>query len=45
MKIKGVGHVGVVVRDVEASRKLWEGCFELVTLPVCTALCARVILE
>jgi methylmalonyl-CoA/ethylmalonyl-CoA epimerase len=27
MKIKRIEHVGVVVRDVEASRKLWEGCF------------------
>ena len=27
MKIKRIEHVGVVVRNVEASRKLWEGCF------------------
>jgi methylmalonyl-CoA/ethylmalonyl-CoA epimerase len=27
MKVKRIEHVGVVVRDVEASRKLWEGCF------------------
>jgi len=27
MKIKRIEHVGVVVRDIEASRKLWEGCF------------------
>ena len=27
MKIKRIEHVGVVVRDTEASRKLWEGCF------------------
>ena len=27
MKIKRIEHVGVVVRDLEASRKLWEGCF------------------
>ncbi len=27
MKIKRIEHVGVVVKDVEASRKLWEGCF------------------
>ena len=27
MKIKRIEHVGVVVRDVEASRKLWEECF------------------
>lgn len=27
MKIKRIEHVGIVVRDVEASRKLWEGCF------------------
>jgi methylmalonyl-CoA/ethylmalonyl-CoA epimerase len=27
MKIKRIEHVGVVVRDVEASRKLWEDCF------------------
>jgi methylmalonyl-CoA/ethylmalonyl-CoA epimerase len=27
MKIKRIEHVGVVVRDVEASRRLWEGCF------------------
>ena len=27
MKIKRNEHVGVEVRDVEASRKLWEGCF------------------
>ena len=27
MKIKRIEHVGIVVRDVEASRKIWEGCF------------------
>ena len=27
MKIKRIEHVGVVVRNVEASRKLWEDCF------------------
>ena len=27
MKIKRIEHVGVVVRDVEKSRKLWEDCF------------------
>lgn len=27
MKIKRIEHVGVVVRDVDASRKLWEDCF------------------
>ena len=27
MKIKRIEHVGVIVRDVEASRKLWEDCF------------------
>jgi methylmalonyl-CoA/ethylmalonyl-CoA epimerase len=27
MKIKRIEHVGVVVKDVEASRKLWEDCF------------------
>ena len=27
MKIKRIEHVGVVVKDTEASRKLWEGCF------------------
>lgn len=27
MKIKRIEHVGVIVRDVEASRRLWEGCF------------------
>jgi len=27
VKIKRIEHVGIVVRDVEASRKLWEGCF------------------
>jgi len=26
MKIKRINHVGVVVRDVEASRRLWEDC-------------------
>lgn len=26
MKIKRIEHVGVVVRDLEASRKLWEDC-------------------
>jgi methylmalonyl-CoA/ethylmalonyl-CoA epimerase len=27
MKVKRIEHVGVVVRNVEASRKLWEDCF------------------
>lgn len=27
MKIKRIEHVGIVVRDVEASRALWEDCF------------------
>lgn len=27
MKVKRIEHVGVVVRNVEASRKLWEECF------------------
>jgi methylmalonyl-CoA epimerase len=27
MKIKRIEHVGVVVRNVDASRKLWEECF------------------
>jgi methylmalonyl-CoA/ethylmalonyl-CoA epimerase len=27
MKVKRIEHVGIVVRDIEASRKLWEGCF------------------
>jgi methylmalonyl-CoA/ethylmalonyl-CoA epimerase len=27
MKIKRIEHVGIVVGDTEASRKLWEGCF------------------
>jgi methylmalonyl-CoA/ethylmalonyl-CoA epimerase len=27
VKIKRIEHVGVVVKDVEASRALWEGCF------------------
>ena len=27
MKIKRIEHVGVIVRDLEASRRLWEGCF------------------
>jgi methylmalonyl-CoA/ethylmalonyl-CoA epimerase len=27
MKIKRIEHVGVVVRDIDASRKLWEDCF------------------
>ena len=27
MKIKRIEHVGVVVRDGEASRRLWEDCF------------------
>ncbi len=27
MKIKRIEHVGVIVRDTEASRRLWEGCF------------------
>ena len=26
MKVKRINHVGVVVRDVEASRRLWEDC-------------------
>lgn len=26
MKIKRIEHVGVVVRDLEASRRLWEDC-------------------
>ena len=34
MKIIRIEHVGVVVKDVEASRKLWEGCLiELAELP------------
>ena len=27
MKIKRIKHVGVIVRDTEASRRLWEECF------------------
>ncbi len=27
MKIKRIEHVGVVVRNVDASRRLWEDCF------------------
>lgn len=27
MKIKRIEHVGVVVKDTEASRRLWEDCF------------------
>lgn len=27
MKIKRIEHVGFIVRDLEASRRLWEGCF------------------
>jgi len=27
MKVKRIEHVGIVVRDVEASRTLWEDCF------------------
>ena len=27
VKIKRIEHVGVVVKDVEASRRLWEDCF------------------
>ena len=27
MKIKRIEHVGVLVKDVDASRKLWEDCF------------------
>jgi methylmalonyl-CoA/ethylmalonyl-CoA epimerase len=27
VKIKRIEHVGVLVKDVDASRKLWEGCF------------------
>lgn len=27
MKIKRIEHVGVVVKDVDKSRALWEGCF------------------
>lgn len=27
MKIKRIEHVGVVVKDTAASRRLWEGCF------------------
>jgi methylmalonyl-CoA/ethylmalonyl-CoA epimerase len=27
MKIKRIEHVGVVVRDIDASRRLWEDCF------------------
>jgi methylmalonyl-CoA epimerase len=27
MKVNRIEHAGIVVRDVEASRKLWEDCF------------------
>ena len=27
MKIKRIEHIGVVVRDVEAGKRLWEDCF------------------
>jgi len=27
MKIKRIEHVGIIVRDIETSRKLWEDCF------------------
>jgi methylmalonyl-CoA/ethylmalonyl-CoA epimerase len=27
MKIKRIEHVGVIVRNLEASRRLWEDCF------------------
>ena len=27
MKIKRIEHVGVIVKDVESSRRLWEDCF------------------
>jgi methylmalonyl-CoA/ethylmalonyl-CoA epimerase len=27
MKVKRIEHVGVIVKDTEASRKLWEDCF------------------
>ena len=27
MKIKRIEHVGVLVKDVDKSRALWEGCF------------------
>ena len=27
MKIKRIEHVGVIVRDLEKSRRLWEDCF------------------
>ena len=27
MKVKRIEHVGVIVKDTEVSRKLWEGCF------------------
>ena len=27
MKVKRIEHVGIVVRDTAASRKLWEDCF------------------
>jgi len=27
VKIKRIEHVGIVVRDTDASRKLWEDCF------------------
>ena len=27
MKIKRIEHVGVIVKDTESSRKLWEDCF------------------
>ncbi|MBO9353409.1 methylmalonyl-CoA epimerase [Bordetella petrii] len=29
MKIKGLGHVAVVVRDVDASRHFWQDCLGL----------------
>lgn len=29
MKIKRIEHVGVVVKDADQSRALWEGCFGL----------------
>jgi methylmalonyl-CoA/ethylmalonyl-CoA epimerase len=27
MKVKRIEHVGIIVQDVEASRKIWEDCF------------------
>ena len=27
MKVKRIEHVGIIVKDVESSRKLWEDCF------------------